>query len=83
LSTTYIDAGMGETFYTALGVDGDADGDAIRRAYRDLVKECHPDVSDDPTAPERFKRLTTARNVLLVVVVAVVSVVHLVSQVYT
>jgi len=47
------------------------------------VKECHPDVSDDPTAPERFKRLTTARNVLLVVVVAVVSVVHLVSQVYT
>jgi DnaJ-domain-containing protein 1 len=80
LSTTYIDAGMGETFYTALGVDGDADGDGIRRAYRDLVKECHPDVSDDPTAPER---LTTARNVLLVVVVAVVSVVHLVSQVYT
>ncbi len=56
---------MGETFYTALGVDDEADGDAIRRAYRNLVKECHPDVSDDPTAPERFKRLTTARNVLL------------------
>jgi len=56
---------MGETFYSALGVAADADGEAIRRAYRDLVKECHPDVSDDPGAPERFKRLTAARDVLL------------------
>jgi hypothetical protein len=56
---------MGETFYSALGVAADADGEAIRRAYRDLVKECHPDVSDDPGAPERFKRLTVARDVLL------------------
>ncbi len=55
----------GETFYTALEVAADADGETIRRAYRTLVKECHPDVSDDPSAPERFKRLTTARNVLL------------------
>lgn len=56
---------MGETFYTILRVDQDADSSAIRRAYRSQVKECHPDVSDDPDAGERFKRLTTARDTLL------------------
>lgn len=56
---------MGETFYTILGVDRDADAGAIRRAYRSRVKECHPDVSDDPDAGEQFQRLTTARDVLL------------------
>lgn len=56
---------MGETFYTVLGVSSDADDGAVRRAYRRAVKECHPDVSDDPAASERFKRLTTARDVLL------------------
>jgi curved DNA-binding protein CbpA len=56
---------MGETFYSVLGVGDDAETETIRRAYRDLVKECHPDVSDDPAAPEQFARLTTARDVLL------------------
>lgn len=56
---------MGDTFYSALGVEADADRESIRAAYRQLVKEHHPDVSDDPEAPERFKRLTTARDVLL------------------
>ena len=56
---------MDETFYTALGVDADAEDEAIRNAYRELVKEHHPDVSDDPTASERFRRLTTARDVLV------------------
>jgi len=56
---------MDETFYTALGVDADADTDAVKRAYRDRIKETHPDVSDDPSAAEEFKRLTTARDVLV------------------
>lgn len=56
---------MGETFYTVLGVSPDADDAAVRWAYRETVKECHPDVSDDPAAGDRFKRLTTARDVLL------------------
>jgi curved DNA-binding protein CbpA len=56
---------MGDTFYTILGVGQDADTSEIRRAYRDAVKECHPDVSDDPEATHQFKRLTTARDVLL------------------
>jgi DnaJ-class molecular chaperone with C-terminal Zn finger domain len=54
-----------QTFYGVLGVAADAERERIRRAYRSLVKECHPDVSDDPDAPERFKRLTVARDVLL------------------
>ena len=56
---------MGESFYTVLGVGTDADADAIERAYRDRVKECHPDVSDTPGARQRFKRLTVARDTLV------------------
>lgn len=56
---------MQETFYAALGVDPDADDATVRTAYREAVKEHHPDVSDDPGAEQRFKRLTTARDVLL------------------
>jgi curved DNA-binding protein CbpA len=56
---------MGETFYMVLGIETDADREAIQRAYREHVKETHPDVSDSPDAAERFKRLTTARDVLV------------------
>ncbi len=56
---------MGETFYSVLGVKADADTETIRRAYREQVKEHHPDVSDDPAASETFKRLTTAKAVLV------------------
>ncbi len=56
---------MAETFYSALGVESDADTDAIRDAYRAQVKETHPDVSDDEDAVDTFKRLTAARDVLV------------------
>lgn len=56
---------MDETFYNTLGVDSGAGEAAIKDAYRKLVKETHPDVSDDPDAAERFTRLTTARDVLV------------------
>jgi len=55
---------MSETFYELLGVSTDASADEIERAYRDLVTEVHPDVTDDPDASERFQRLTRARGVL-------------------
>ena len=55
---------MVETFYSTLGVDDDADVQTIRRAYRELVKQVHPDVSDDPDASAQFQRLTTARDTL-------------------
>ncbi|KAA9407549.1 molecular chaperone DnaJ [Haloarcula sp. CBA1131] len=55
---------MEATFYGILGVDPDATEGTIVRAYREQTKAHHPDVSDDPAAGERFKRLTQAKNVL-------------------
>lgn len=56
---------MVETFYGVLGVAPDADDQTIVRAYRDRAKDCHPDVSDSPDATAQFKRLTTAKEVLV------------------
>jgi curved DNA-binding protein CbpA len=56
---------MAETFYSVLGVEPGADGEAVERAYREGVKESHPDVTDDPDAPREFARLTVARDVLV------------------
>lgn len=41
-----------------LGVDSDADGETIRRAYRDRVKDVHPDAPDGSEAA--FKRVQAA-----------------------
>ena len=59
------DTRMAETFYSVLGVEPGADGEAVERAYRERVKESHPDVAEDPDAPREFARLTVARDVLV------------------
>jgi molecular chaperone DnaJ len=51
-------------YYGALGVARDASGDDIRRAYRQLAKQYHPDVNKDPQAEERFKQINEAYAVL-------------------
>lgn len=56
---------MAETFYSVLGVQPDADRETVERAYRERVKESHPDVADDPDAPREFARLTVARDILV------------------
>lgn len=55
---------MTRTFYDVLDVPADASQSAIRDAYREKVKEFHPDVCDHPDAEERFKRVKRAEEVL-------------------
>jgi curved DNA-binding protein len=51
-------------YYEVLGVPRDADHNTIRRAYRKLAREYHPDLNSDSDAEERFKELGEAYAVL-------------------
>lgn len=51
--------------YEVLGVGRDATEDQIKKAYRKLARELHPDVNDAPDAQERFKLVTHAYEVLI------------------
>ncbi len=55
---------MSQDLYDLLGVDRDADADAIKKAYRRLARQLHPDVNPDPETQERFKEVSRAYEVL-------------------
>ncbi len=51
-------------YYELLGVSRDADADTLKRAYRRLARQFHPDVNKDPGAEDRFKEIGRAYEVL-------------------
>ncbi len=52
-------------FYQVLGIGNDASADEIKRAYRKLAQQNHPDANpEDTTAEERFKQISEAYAVL-------------------
>jgi curved DNA-binding protein len=51
-------------YYKVLGVERDADIDAIKKAYRKLAHQYHPDVSKDPAGEEKFKEIADAYQTL-------------------
>ena len=55
---------MSQDLYALLGVPRDADGDTIKKAYRKLARQLHPDVNPDPATQERFKEVSHAYEVL-------------------
>ncbi len=50
--------------YEILGIGRDASDEDIKKAYRRLAREYHPDVNPDPAAEERFKEVAAAYEIL-------------------
>jgi len=50
--------------YQTLGVDRGASADEIKKAYRKIARELHPDVNPDPAVQDKFKEVTAAYEVL-------------------
>ena len=51
-------------YYELLGISRDADEQQIKKAFRRLARELHPDVSEAADAEERFREVTEAYEVL-------------------
>jgi curved DNA-binding protein len=53
-----------EDYYATLGVERGASAEDIKKAYRRLARQYHPDVSKDPQGEEKFKAVSTAYETL-------------------
>jgi molecular chaperone DnaJ len=58
-------ASLPNDLYAVLGVDTNASDDVIKKSYRKLARELHPDLNPgDAAAEERFKQVTLAYEIL-------------------
>lgn len=56
---------MSDDPYQVLGVTREASADEVKRRYRELAKELHPDLNPDkPDVAERFKQVSAAYGLL-------------------
>ncbi len=53
-----------DDYYAILGVPATASPEELRAAFRRLARQYHPDVNPDPHAPERFRAVVAAYEVL-------------------
>ncbi|MBW1848248.1 MAG: DnaJ domain-containing protein [Deltaproteobacteria bacterium] len=53
-----------KNYYNVLNVNKDADEQEIKKAYRKLAREFHPDINTDKNAEEKFKQISEAYAVL-------------------
>ena len=55
---------MNKDYYDILGIQKTASVDELKKAYRKLARQYHPDVNEDPEAEGRFKEISEAYAVL-------------------
>ena len=55
---------QGKDYYEILGISKGASEDEIKRSFRRLARQYHPDVNKDPKAEEKFKEINEAYHVL-------------------
>ena len=55
---------MSSSLYETLGISKDASSDEIKKAYRKLARQYHPDINKEPGAEEKFKEINAAYEIL-------------------
>lgn len=55
---------MAKSLYQTLNINENASADEIKKAYRKLAREYHPDINKSPEAEEKFKEINAAYEIL-------------------
>lgn len=55
---------MSNSLYETLGISKDASSDEIKKAYRKLARQYHPDINKEPGTEEKFKEINAAYEIL-------------------
>ncbi|NWF66807.1 MAG: DnaJ domain-containing protein, partial [Campylobacterales bacterium] len=55
---------MAKSLYETLQVNENATQEEIKKAYKKLARQYHPDINKEPTAEEKFKEINAAYEIL-------------------